>query len=400
MQTFDLRRRCALYLTYYRYGDTRKRGMAMLAFKAAYRCGRVRSRPTANCPTTCRWCSISPALARAARRCCAPTGPTSSCCGRALRDGGHAVRRQLVEAVCAQLPKLGRRDHRAGAQGMGGGPPREEVGLEPFAPPEYLAGTPAGSRRASRQRENAAASVLVGGPALRSRSACSSSATSGAGATTSSAGPAAPPSCRNAGMLKWGGPLFHYGTFAAIAGHVIGILIPEAWTKAIGIPESAYRWFSAAAGTLAAVLVIGGVVVLATRAAVRAPGARHHRPHRLRHPDPAADHHPHRYRTDHRGQPVRPRLRLPHHRGALVPWPVHRIARRPAIANAPFIYQLHATAAWLIWALWPFSRLVHAWSYPLWYLWRPYIVYRSRTATHPAEPGTGGRKWRKIGVPY
>ena len=66
-------------------------------------------------------------------------------------------------------------------------------------------------------------------------------------------------------MLKWGGPLFHYGTFAAIAGHVIGILIPERWTRAIGIPENAYRWFSAAAGTLAAVLVIGGVVVLATR---------------------------------------------------------------------------------------------------------------------------------------
>jgi nitrate reductase gamma subunit len=65
-------------------------------------------------------------------------------------------------------------------------------------------------------------------------------------------------------LLKWGGPLFHYGTFAAIAGHVIGILIPERWTKAIGIPEDAYRWFSAGAGTLA-VLVIGGVVVLASR---------------------------------------------------------------------------------------------------------------------------------------
>ena len=37
VQTFDLRRRCALYLTYYRYGDTRKRGMAMVVFKAAYR---------------------------------------------------------------------------------------------------------------------------------------------------------------------------------------------------------------------------------------------------------------------------------------------------------------------------------------------------------------------------
>ena len=66
-------------------------------------------------------------------------------------------------------------------------------------------------------------------------------------------------------LLKWGSPLFHYGTFAAIGGHVIGILIPERWTRAIGIPEDAYRWFSAAAGTLAAVLVIGGVAVLASR---------------------------------------------------------------------------------------------------------------------------------------
>ena len=68
--------------------------------------------------------------------------------------------------------------------------------------------------------------------------------------------------------------------------------------------------------------------------------------------------------------------------------------------DPPFIYQLHATAAWMIWGLWPFSRLVHAWSYPLWYLWRPYIVYRSRRPAPPAEPGTGGRKWRKIGAPY
>src|SRR5512146_2187118 len=37
VETFDLRRRCALYLTYYRFGDTRKRGMAMLSFKTAYR---------------------------------------------------------------------------------------------------------------------------------------------------------------------------------------------------------------------------------------------------------------------------------------------------------------------------------------------------------------------------
>ncbi|MBO0732509.1 MAG: respiratory nitrate reductase subunit gamma, partial [Acidimicrobiaceae bacterium] len=57
----------------------------------------------------------------------------------------------------------------------------------------------------------------------------------------------------------------HYGTFAAIGGHVLGVLTPERWTAAIGIPENAYRWFSAAAGTLAAVLIIVGVAFLAGR---------------------------------------------------------------------------------------------------------------------------------------
>ncbi|GAA0522521.1 hypothetical protein Ade02nite_81900 [Paractinoplanes deccanensis] len=34
--TFDQRKRCCLYLTYYAYGDTRKRGMALLRLKQAY----------------------------------------------------------------------------------------------------------------------------------------------------------------------------------------------------------------------------------------------------------------------------------------------------------------------------------------------------------------------------
>ena len=37
VETFDLRRRCCPYLTYYSCGDTRKRGMALLQFTAAYR---------------------------------------------------------------------------------------------------------------------------------------------------------------------------------------------------------------------------------------------------------------------------------------------------------------------------------------------------------------------------
>jgi nitrate reductase gamma subunit len=91
------------------------------------------------------------------------------------------------------------------------------------------------------------------------------------------------------------------------------------------------------------------------------------------------------------------------YRNTVAPWFRGLFAFSPAVSaidNAPIIYQVHASAAWLIWAVWPFSRLVHAWSAPLWYLWRPYVVYRSRRALRPAEPGTSGRRWRRIGVPY
>jgi nitrate reductase delta subunit len=37
VETFDLRRKCCLFLTYWTHGDTRNRGLAMLRFKEVYR---------------------------------------------------------------------------------------------------------------------------------------------------------------------------------------------------------------------------------------------------------------------------------------------------------------------------------------------------------------------------
>ncbi len=45
-------------------------------------------------------------------------------------------------------------------------------------------------------------------------------------------------------------------------------------------------------------------------------------------------------------------------------------------------FRLHVLAAWVLFAFWPFSRLVRVFSAPLGYLTRPYIVHRSR-ATRP-----------------
>jgi nitrate reductase gamma subunit len=50
----------------------------------------------------------------------------------------------------------------------------------------------------------------------------------------------------------------------------------------------------------------------------------------------------------------------------------------PALmVGAPLIFQIHTLAAFVLFALWPFSSLVHTFSVPLGYFRRSYIQYRS-----------------------
>lgn len=146
VETFDLRRRCALYLTYYRCGDTRKRGMAMLSFKTAYRVAHFD--PTDDelpdyLPLVLEFASLSPRgvdLLRARRA-------DLELLRKALAEAGSPYL-LVVEAVCSLLPRLRRRELGMVDAHWEKGPPHEEVGLEPFAPPEYLGmptGTPTGA---------------------------------------------------------------------------------------------------------------------------------------------------------------------------------------------------------------------------------------------------------------
>jgi nitrate reductase molybdenum cofactor assembly chaperone NarJ/NarW len=147
--TFDLRRRCALYLTYYRHGDTRNRGMAMLAFKTAYRAagfepvkgeGEAGGELPDYLPLVLEFAALSPRGEKLLRAHHADL----ELLRRALEQAGTPYV-SVVEAVCAHLPRPGRRDLALIRQAWENGPPAEEVGLEPFAPPEYLAGP--GARR-------------------------------------------------------------------------------------------------------------------------------------------------------------------------------------------------------------------------------------------------------------
>ena len=50
-----------------------------------------------------------------------------------------------------------------------------------------------------------------------------------------------------------------------------------------------------------------------------------------------------------------------------------------------FIFQFHVTVVWFLFAWWPFSRLVHAWSIPVDYLRRSPIPYRDPGGRAPAS---------------
>lgn len=180
--------------------------------------------------------------------------------------------------------------------------------------------------------------------------------------------------------LAWGSNLFHYGALAVIAGHVLGELIPEWITADIGIPEEAYRYFSAIAGAISGLACVAGFLILAFRRAYF-PRVR-----RTTTPTDIAVYlllgiviglgivEVMAVNLFGAGYDYRPTLGV-WFRGLFWLQP-----NTSLMVSAPLIYQVHATAAWFLYALWPFSRLVHVWSLPLQYLGRPWVLYRSRYA--------------------
>jgi len=178
--------------------------------------------------------------------------------------------------------------------------------------------------------------------------------------------------------LAWGSNLFHYGALAAIGGHVLGILVPAQLTAYVGVSEDRYHLLSAGAGTVAGVACAAGLVILVVR--------------RLRFP---------RVRPTTSSTDLAVYLLLVviiglglyetiaysalgggyDYRATVAIWfrGLFLLSPHPELmTSAPPVYQLHAAIAWLLFALWPFSRLVHAWSIPFQYIGRPYILYRRR----------------------
>jgi nitrate reductase delta subunit len=133
VETFDLRRRSCLHLTYYAYGDTRKRGMALLRFKHAYKTAGVEL-DEAELPDHLAVVLEFAATADPAvgRRLLVEHRPVLELLRLSLHDAGSPYA-AVLDAIAATLPPVNTADRRRIAELAAQGPPDEEVGLEPFS---------------------------------------------------------------------------------------------------------------------------------------------------------------------------------------------------------------------------------------------------------------------------
>ncbi|MFC5720848.1 nitrate reductase molybdenum cofactor assembly chaperone [Streptomyces gamaensis] len=135
VDVFDLRRRTGLHLTYYLHGDTRRRGLALLALAQSYRAlgwevadGELPD----HLPVALEFAAV------------AGPGPGEAPLRRhrrGLQLIHHALRdldspyRHLLAALLALLPPPTAADREAVRRLAAAGPPVEEVGLTPYGTP-------------------------------------------------------------------------------------------------------------------------------------------------------------------------------------------------------------------------------------------------------------------------
>jgi nitrate reductase delta subunit len=140
VETFDTRRRCNLFLTYFAHGDTRKRGMALLRFKQSYLHAGFElddgELPDHLCVVLEFAATVDQDIGRDLML---DHRAGLELLRLSLRDGGSPWA-HLIDAVTATLPPL-RGDERDAVRRLAAeGPPEEEVGLAPFANPQFSPG--------------------------------------------------------------------------------------------------------------------------------------------------------------------------------------------------------------------------------------------------------------------
>jgi nitrate reductase gamma subunit len=197
-------------------------------------------------------------------------------------------------------------------------------------------------------------------------------------------------------LLRWGSPLFHYGMLAVIAGHVVGLLIPREWLEFIGITEHIYHLGATWLGTVAAFATIAGMIILlARRGVIR----------RVRMVTTPMDAIMYVFLA---GSILLGTVAVMQfqvlgagfdYRGSVSPWIRSLILFQPdpsLMVGVPLAFKLHVLSSTTLFLIWPYTRLVHVLSVPIGFLFRPYVVYRSRDTAFSAQaPRRGWERSRR-----
>ncbi|GAA1784773.1 hypothetical protein GCM10009682_03650 [Luedemannella flava] len=165
--------------------------------------------------------------------------------------------------------------------------------------------------------------------------------------------------------------MLHLGVITVFVGHVLGLLVPRRWTAALGISDRFYHLISVTAGTLAGVVIVAGLALLVARRVHLSA---------LRRSSTATD------VVMYALLAVVVLLGLwakagvnmlgqgHDYRETVAVWFRGVLVLRPdasLMTGVPVLMQLHTLAALALMAIWPITRLVHAWAVTIGVLWRP-----------------------------
>ena len=176
--------------------------------------------------------------------------------------------------------------------------------------------------------------------------------------------------------MKYAGPLFHLGLFMAFGGHVIGVLIPKFVTEAGGVNEHLYHMIALGGGLPAAVLFLGGFILLSLRRFGKT---------RMKVNTSSTDRLLYlvlfvTILTGTLGTVLNIGGGFDY-RETIAPWFRSVLMLQPDVSlmkDIPAVFQLHMLMWMLTAILFPFTRLVHCLSVPFEYLGRAHILYRRK----------------------
>lgn len=181
-------------------------------------------------------------------------------------------------------------------------------------------------------------------------------------------------------LLRLSSPLFHWGMVFVVIGHLMGLAIPKSWTRSVGISDHVYHLIATIPGTIAAAAVVLGLAgLIYRRVSNRTVFLSTSTSDKWMYVLLGA--------AILSGTIATVSLQVfggPHgydYRETISPWLRQLIifnAEPELMADVPWQFKVHVISGFTIMAAWPFTRLVHAFSAPVGYVTRPYVVYRSR----------------------